>query len=49
VVGQSAVAFRRETGIHYCFGAHLARAELQEALTLIAQRLPDLALAGPVS
>jgi cytochrome P450 len=37
------------SGIHYCLGAHLARAELQEALTLIARRLPDLALDGPVS
>jgi cytochrome P450 len=37
------------SGIHYCLGAHLARAELQEALTLIARRLPDLALAGPIS
>jgi cytochrome P450 len=36
------------SGIHHCLGAHLARAELQEALTLIARRLPDLALAGPV-
>ena len=36
------------SGIHHCLGAHLARAELQEALTLIAQRIPDLALAGPV-
>ncbi|MGO9872217.1 MAG: cytochrome P450 [Acidimicrobiia bacterium] len=36
------------SGIHHCLGAHLARAELQEALTLIAQRLPDLELAGPV-
>jgi cytochrome P450 len=37
------------SGIHYCLGAHLARAELQEALTLIARRLPDLTLDGPVS
>lgn len=37
------------SGIHHCLGAHLARAELQEALTLIAQRLPDLELAGPVT
>jgi cytochrome P450 len=36
------------SGIHYCLGAHLARGELQEALALIATRLPDLALAGPV-
>jgi len=37
------------SGIHHCLGAHLARAELQEALTLIAQRLPNLELAGPVT
>jgi cytochrome P450 len=36
------------SGIHYCLGAHLARAELQEALVLIARRMPDLELAGPV-
>ncbi len=35
-------------GIHRCLGAHLARAELQEALTLVAERMPDLVLAGPV-
>lgn len=37
------------SGIHYCLGAHLARNELQEALTLIAERFPDLSLAGPVT
>jgi cytochrome P450 len=35
-------------GIHRCLGAHLARAELQEALVLIAERMPDLRPAGPV-
>jgi cytochrome P450 len=35
-------------GIHRCLGAHLARAELQEALVLLAERMPDLHLAGPV-
>ncbi len=35
-------------GIHRCLGAHLARAELQEALVLLAERMPDLRLAGPV-
>ena len=34
------------SGIHYCLGAALARAEQQEALTIMAQRLPNLALAG---
>jgi cytochrome P450 len=37
------------SGIHYCLGAALARAELQEALPLLARRMPDLALDGPVS
>ena len=37
------------SGIHYCLGAALARAELQEALPLLARRLPDLALDGPVT
>lgn len=34
-------------GIHYCLGANLAKAELQEALVILARRLPDLALDGP--
>ncbi len=33
-------------GIHYCLGANLARAELQEALTYLAPRLPGLELEG---
>ena len=36
------------SGIHYCLGAWLARAELQEALPILARRLPGLALDGPV-
>jgi cytochrome P450 len=35
-------------GIHHCLGAALARAELQEALPLLARRLPGLALDGEV-
>jgi cytochrome P450 len=31
-------------GIHYCLGANLARAELQEALAFLAPRMPGLAL-----
>ncbi len=36
-------------GIHYCLGANLARAELQEALTVLARRMPNLRLDGEVS
>jgi cytochrome P450 len=35
-------------GIHFCLGYSLAKAELQEALPLLARRMPDLALNGPV-
>jgi cytochrome P450 len=37
------------SGIHYCLGAALARAEQQEALTIMAKRLPDLELAGEIA
>jgi cytochrome P450 len=37
------------SGIHYCLGAWLARAELQEALPLLARRLPNLALDGEIT
>jgi cytochrome P450 len=33
-------------GIHYCLGANLARAELQEALAFLAPRMRDLELDG---
>jgi cytochrome P450 len=33
-------------GIHYCLGANLARAELQEALGFLPARMPGLALDG---
>jgi cytochrome P450 len=35
-------------GIHYCLGASLARAELQEAFTVLSQRMQNLELDGPV-
>jgi cytochrome P450 len=34
-------------GIHYCVGANLARAELEEALAYLAPRMPGLRLSGP--
>lgn len=42
--GWTSLAFG--TGRHYCLGANLARAELQEALAVLAVRLPDLAIVG---
>jgi cytochrome P450 len=33
-------------GVHYCLGANLARAELQEGLAFLAQRMPGLRLDG---
>ena len=35
-------------GIHYCLGAHLARIELAEALTTMAQRMPNMRIGDPV-
>jgi cytochrome P450 len=34
-------------GLHYCLGAHLARLELTEALTVMAQRMPNPRRTGP--
>ena len=34
-------------GIHYCLGAHLARLELAEALTVITRRMPNPHSGGP--
>ncbi len=34
-------------GPHFCLGANLARAELEEALAFLAPRMPGLAAAGP--
>ncbi len=36
-------------GIHYCLGAWLARIEMHEALPILATRLSDIALDGPVA
>lgn len=46
-VGQPQLSFG--SGIHYCLGASLARAELQEALTILATRMPNLVLDGEVT
>jgi cytochrome P450 len=35
-------------GVHHCLGAALARAEIAEALPILARRLPGIQLAGPV-
>jgi cytochrome P450 len=45
-VGQPQLSFG--AGIHYCLGASLARAELQESFSVLAQRMPQLALDGDV-
>ena len=36
------------SGIHYCLGASLAKAELQEALPILATRMPNLRLDGAI-
>lgn len=36
-------------GIHYCLGAGLARTEMCEALPILAARLPDAVIVGPVA
>ena len=36
------------SGIHHCLGAALARAELQEALPVLARRMPGLRIEGAV-
>jgi cytochrome P450 len=37
------------SGIHYCLGAWLARAELQEALPVLARRLPEVRVDGAIT
>ncbi len=36
------------SGIHYCLGAQLAKAELQEALKILARRMPNLRVDGEI-
>jgi cytochrome P450 len=43
----SARALTFGAGVHYCVGANLARLELREALTFLAQRVQRLELDGP--
>lgn len=45
-VGQPQLSFG--AGIHYCLGASLARAELQESFLVLAHRMPQLAINGDV-
>lgn len=35
-------------GVHFCLGASLARFEVAEVLPMLAKRMPDLALDGPI-
>ena len=44
--GKPARALTFGAGIHYCLGANLARAELQEGLEFLARRVRDLELDG---
>ena len=37
------------SGIHYCLGAHLARAEMQEALITLAKHCPNIELNGQIT
>jgi cytochrome P450 len=34
-------------GAHFCLGSHVARLELRITLSMLLDRLPDIALAGP--
>ncbi len=36
------------SGIHFCLGAALARAELAEALPLLARRMPNMTVDGSI-
>ena len=44
--GPANLAF--SSGIHYCLGHALARSEAAISLRMLADRMPDLALAGTV-
>lgn len=44
-----ATALTFGSGLHYCLGSHLARLELNQAVTIMAQRMPGLHFDGPAS
>jgi cytochrome P450 len=48
ITAQRAAQLTFGGGIHYCLGVWLARTEMREALPILASRLGDIALAGPV-
>jgi cytochrome P450 len=48
ITAQRAAQLTFGGGIHYCLGTWLARTEMCEALPILASRLGDIALAGPV-
>ncbi|HZE01972.1 MAG TPA: cytochrome P450, partial [Pseudonocardiaceae bacterium] len=48
ITAQRATQLTFGGGIHYCLGAWLARIEMREALPILASRLGDIALDGPV-
>ncbi len=48
ITAQRAAQLTFGGGIHYCLGTWLARAEMREALPILASRLGDIALDGPV-
>lgn len=48
ITAQRAAQLTFGGGIHYCLGVSLARTEMREALPILASRLGDIALTGPV-
>jgi len=48
VTREGIVHFGFGHGAHFCIGAHLARLEMQVALTSLLARFPDLRCAVPV-
>lgn len=49
ITAQRAAPLTFGGGIHYCLGAWLARIEMREALPILATRLRDIALDGPLA